>query len=178
MKKEINKENILMEEVLKTVKKIDEKKRKIKTALDETTETLRNFDTDNSLSLDDLLSGKTISRSGLYERKRGLETALNLPYYAEKEYREKCIKWAEAETKKTQAQVNEINNEIEKRESEIEQAKEEIRCLRNKRDDIKIELSTKASHCGLAGSIANEFFRCQDLNHALRVMKEEFKKYN
>lgn len=106
----------------------------------------------------------------------GIKAALDLPYYADSEYRRLSIAYLEAVTEAEAADLEKNEREVEAAVKAIDAAKEHLEQLRKNREDIAAAASDKVASVGLS-AVSYDMMDYTPA-YVLKKYKETCDKYN
>lgn len=105
-----------------------------------------------------------------------IKAALELPYYADSEYRRVSIAYFEALAAETAADLDKKATEIEAAKNAIAEAEERLEQLYKQSEDVRAAAAEKISDVGLVG--VSYFIMDYAPAHALNKYKKLCEKYN
>lgn len=115
-------------------------------------------DKPNSLALDDVLNlNKTETMEEINRKIANIKAALDLPYYADSEFRAASIAYMEEMTANYTAELAAKDTEIEAAENAIAAAEDHLTAVKNQREDISSFVCGELNRVGLAGIISTDY---------------------
>ena len=105
-----------------------------------------------------------------------IKAALDLPYYADSEYRRLSIAYFEAVTEAEAAELEKNESEMEAAKTAIAEAEERLEKLKKQSEDIKAAAADKISDVGLIG--VSYFMMDYSPEYALNKYKQVCDRYN
>ena len=128
-----------------------------------------------AFSLDAILNG-TLTSEEASRKISSIKAALDLPYYADGEYRSLSIAYFTAVTAEAAADLEQNESEMEAAERAIAEAQDRLEQLRKRREDIRSAAADKIGNVGLPG--VSHFIMDYSPEYTLEKYKKVCSKYN
>ena len=128
-----------------------------------------------AFSISAILNGTQTSEE-INRKIASIKAALDLPYYADSEYRKLSIAYFEAVTEAEAAELDKNANEMEAAKTAIAEAEERLEKLKKQSEDIKAAAAEKISDVGLIG--VSYFMMDYSPEYALEKYKKVCDRYN